>query len=111
MEKLIKYFSLCQRRDEIKNFREKLKKNEMKRIFEEYLKNDYYQRFKVEKNIVFSALIGEDNILPELNKQMRLDKKYFDSLKSVVMHKKGANNNDPTKNAMKINKMFGNNNN
>ena len=44
---------------------------------------------KVEKNIVFSALIGEDNILPELNKQMRLDKKYFDSLKSDVMHKKG----------------------
>ena len=111
MEKLIKYFSLCKRRDEIKNFREKLKKNEMKRIFEEYLKNDYYQRFKVEKNVVLSALIGEDNILPELNKQMRLAKKYFDSLKSVVMHKKGANNNDPTKNAMKINKILGNKNN
>ena len=111
MEKLIKYFSLCKRRDEIKNFRDKLKKNEMKRIFEEYLKNDYYQRFKVEKNVVLSALIGEDNILPELNKQMRLAKKYFDSLKSVVMHKKGANNNDPTKNAMKINKILGNKNN
>ena len=111
MEKLIKYFSLCKRRDEIKSFRDKLKKNEKNRIFEEYLKNDYYQRFKVEKNVVLSALIGEDNILPELNKQMRLAKKYFDSLKSVIMHKKGANNNDPTKNAMKINKILGNKNN
>ena len=47
----------------------------MNRIFEEYLKNDYFQRFKVEKNVVLSALIGEDNILPELNKQMRETKK------------------------------------
>ena len=39
----------------------------MDRIFEEYLRNDYFQRFKVEKNVVLSALIGEDNILLKLN--------------------------------------------
>ena len=39
----------------------------MDRIFEYYLRNDYFQRFKVEKKCCLSALIGEDNILFKLN--------------------------------------------
>ena len=110
MEKLIKYFSLCKRRDEIKEFQDKLKKKEMNRIFEEYLKNDYFQRFKVEKNVVLSALIGEDNILPELNKQMRETKKYFDNLKSIGMHKRIVTS-EHSKNILKMNQILNNNKN
>ena len=110
MEKLIKYFSLCKRRDEIKEFQEKLKKKEKNRIFEEYLKNDYFQRFKVEKNVVLSALIGEDNILPELNKQMRETKKYFDNLKSIGMHKRIVTS-EHSKNILKMNQILNNNKN
>ena len=83
----------------------------MDRIFEEYLRNDYFQRFKVEKNVVvLSALIGEDNILPELNKQMIEEKKYYDSLKACGMHKRDdnlLNINNGNNNLMKI---FGNSN-
>jgi hypothetical protein len=110
MERLIKYFSLCKRRDEIKEFQDKLKKKEMNRIFEEYLKNDYFQRFKVEKNVVLSALIGEDNILPELNKQMRETKKYFDNLKSIGMHKRIVTS-EHSKNILKMNQILNNNKN
>ena len=91
MEKLIQYLNLNNRRNDIKKFQHKLRKKEMDRIFEEYLRNDYFQRFKVEKNIVLSALIGEDNILPELNKQMREARKYYDSLKACGMHKRDDN--------------------
>ena len=111
MEKLIQYLNLNNRRNDIKKFQHKLRKKEMDRIFEEYLRNDYFQRFKVEKNIVLSALIGEDNILPELNKQMREAKKYIDSLKSVIMHKKGGNNEDPIKHPLNFQNLLGNKNN
>ena len=110
MEKLIQYLNLNNRRNDIKKFQHKLRKKEMDRIFEEYLRNDYFQRFKVEKNVVLSALIGEDNILPELNKQMREARKYYDSLKACGMHKRDDNSlniNNGNNNLMKI---FGNSN-
>ena len=92
MKKLIEYQNKIKEKENLKNFYENLKKNEMNRIFDEYLKNNYYQRFKVEKNVVLSALIGEDNILPELNKQAREAKIYFDSLMKVGMNNKDNNN-------------------
>ena len=51
MEKLIQYLNLNNRRNDIKKFQQKKKKKEMDRIFEEYLRNYYFQRFKVEKNV------------------------------------------------------------
>ena len=66
-----------------------MKKMEMDRIFNEYLKNNYYQRYKVEKNVVLSALIGEDNINNELNKQIKKAKKYFNMVNSFkIGHQK-----------------------
>ena len=53
MEKLIQYLNLNNRRNDIKKFQYKLRKKEMDRIFEEYLRNDYFQRFKVEKMLLF----------------------------------------------------------
>ncbi len=110
MEKLIQYLNLNNRRNDIKKFQHKLRKKEMDRIFEEYLRNDYFQRFKVEKNVVLSALIGEDNILPELNKQMRETKKYFDNLKSIGMHKRIVTS-EHSKNILKMNQILNNNKN
>ena len=59
---------------------------------------------------MLTALIREDNILPELNKQMREARKYYDSLKAYGMHKRDdnlLNINNGNNNLMKI---FGNSN-
>ena len=53
MEKLIQYLNLNNRRNDIKKFQHKLRKKEMDRIFEEYLRNYYFQRFKVEEMLLF----------------------------------------------------------
>ena len=68
-----------------------MKKKEMDRIFNEYLRNNYYQKYKVEKNVVLSALIGEDNIKGELNKQVKRAKKYFEDAKSYSLGHKRLN--------------------
>ena len=81
------YMNLLNEKENIKKIFYDMKKNEMNRIFNEYLKNDYFKRYKVEKTVVLSALIGEDNIMPELNKQARKAKNYFDSLQKVGMYK------------------------
>ena len=59
---------------------------------------------------MLSALIGEDNILLKLNKQMREERKYYNSLKAYGMHKRDdnlLNINNGNNNLMKI---FGNSN-
>ena len=81
------YMNLLDKKENIKKIVHNMKKTEMNRIFNEYLKNDYFKRFKVEKTVVLSALIGEDNVMPELNKHARKAKKYFDNLKKVGMFK------------------------
>ena len=60
----------------------------MSRILNEYLKNNYYGRYWVEKNVVLYALIVGDNILPIIIKQSKQAKKYFESLKSCSMNLK-----------------------
>lgn len=113
-QKLLKdYLNLLNIKKNIKLEYEDLKEKEMMRIFDEFLKNNYYERFKVEKNVVLSALIGEDNILPELNKQVREARKYFDSMKKIKMQNNVNNSmslvsvNNTKKNIDNINKMLG----
>ena len=65
----------------------------MKRIFEEYLKKGYKRKYMVEKETVLSALIGQDNVLPELNKQMKETKVYFESIKKCGLMKQSFNKN------------------
>jgi hypothetical protein len=79
--KIEQYFVNNQRIKSLKKKIKELKDNEMKRIFEEYLKKGYHKKYMVEKEILLSALIGEDNVLPELNKQMKESRQYFESLK------------------------------
>ena len=112
---LNEYLNLLNIKKNIKLEYENLKEKEMMRIFDEFLKNNYYERFKVEKNVVLSALIGEDNILPELNKQVREARKYFDSMKKIKMQNNRTDSmslvsvNNTKKNINNINKMLGHN--
>ena len=96
------YMNLLKEKEIVKKIFYDMKKSEMNRIFNEYLKNDYFKRFKVEKTVVLSALIGEDNIMPELNKQARKAKNYFDSLQKVGMYKNEKVLPKLQKNIMKI---------
>ena len=85
------YKKYTKKQKELKESLEDMRKKEMDRIFNEYLRNNYYQRYKVEKNVVLSALIGEDNINNELNRQIKRAKKYFDNAKSYSLGQKRVN--------------------
>ncbi len=85
------YFQNNQRIKSLKKKIKELKDNEMKRIFEEYLKKGYHKKYMVEKEILLSALIGEDNVLPELNKQMKESRQYFESLKKCGLMNQSLN--------------------
>ena len=45
------------------------KKQEIERIFDEFVSNDYSKKFETNIKIVLSALIGENNMLKEIKKQ------------------------------------------
>ena len=67
-----------------------IKRNESKRIFTEFMKNNYQRRYQVTKKKVLSALLGEDSISPEMYSQTREAKKYFDTIKNIELYKTGA---------------------
>ena len=56
---------------ELKSKISSLKRNEMERIFKEYLFHDYERRFNTKKQVIISALIGEENTIKELGRQSR----------------------------------------
>ncbi len=63
--------------DEIKEKTDSLKqmkRNELDRIYREYLKNDYERRFKVPIEIMLSALVGEENLLYEVANYKRMQR-------------------------------------
>ena len=84
---LVDYLNILDMRDKMKELQRELRQKEMDRIFNEYLRNNYQSRYNVEKNIVLSALIGEDNINTELNKQLKRTKQYLDQMKKIGMGK------------------------
>ena len=63
-----------------------MKTNEMTRIFKEFQRNDYENKFSVDKITVISALIGEDNLNSELVKQSKREKKYLEAIMKGRMH-------------------------
>ncbi len=84
---LVDYLNILEKRDKMKEFQRECRQKEMDRIFNEYLRNNYQSRYNVEKNVVLGALIGEDNINTELNKQLKRTKQYLDQLKKIGMGK------------------------
>ena len=65
-----------------------MKTNEMTRIFKEFQRNDYENRFNTDKITVISALLGEDNLNSELVKQSKREKRYIEEIMKGRMHKK-----------------------
>ena len=65
-----------------------MKTNEMTRIFKEFQRNDYENRFYTDKITVISALLGEDNLNSELVKQSKREKRYIEEIMKGRMHKK-----------------------
>ena len=76
IDKIREYMEINKEKKKIKKLLIEMRNDEIQRILDEYSKRSYYQRFMVEKNIVLSALIGEDN-LGEINKQFVNGKIYF----------------------------------
>jgi uncharacterized radical SAM superfamily protein len=60
-----------------------LKKDEIKRIFNEFFKNNYKERFKVIIDIVLSALIGENEKDKELIKYTKFQNDYQNNLMKI----------------------------
>ena len=86
IEKVKNYFSLQKKLTKLREEKDTLKTNEMDRIFKEFQRNNYEQRYNVDKTKVISALIGEDNINNEIFKQERREKLYFDQISKSQLY-------------------------
>ena len=82
------YYVICKKLRELKLEKEKLKTEEMDRIFREFQKNNYAQKYFIDKNTVISALIGEDNLDAELIRQSKREKQFLEELAKGKLHKK-----------------------
>ena len=60
-----------------------LKKNEINRIFKEFIENDYQNKYHVPIDVVLAALIGEHGKNLEYNRFLRFKKEYFDKIKGI----------------------------
>ena len=88
VKKVQNYLSLKNQLNNLRKKKEIMKTNEMTRIFKEFQRNDYENRFNVDKITVISALIGEDNLNSELVKQSKREKKYIDAIMKGRLHMK-----------------------
>ena len=88
IKKVQHYLSLKTQLNNLRKKKETMKTNEMTRIFKEFQRNDYENRFNVDKTTVISALIGEDNLNSEMVKQSKREKKYLEEIMKGRMHKK-----------------------
>ena len=85
------YLKLNKKLNNLKKKKENMKLTEMTRIFKEFQRNDYGQRFNIDKISLISALIGEDNVNSELIRQSKREKKYIEEIMKGRMHKKIMN--------------------
>lgn len=88
VKKVKSYFDLNKTLNNLRKKKETMKTNEMTRIFNEFQKNNYSQRFNIDKISVINALIGEDNLNGELVKQAKRMKQYIEESMKIKMHKK-----------------------
>ena len=88
VKKVQNYLSLKNQLNNLRKKKEKMKTNEMTRIFKEFQRNDYENRFNTDKITVISALLGEDNLNSELVKQSKREKRYIEEIMKGRMHKK-----------------------
>ena len=70
----------------LKKEKDELKIKEMNRIFKEFQRNNYKERFQVDKKTVINALIGEDNLDNELIRQERRERDYIYKMKKIQLY-------------------------
>jgi len=70
----------------LKKEKDELRIKEMDRIFKEFQKGNYKDRFQVDKKTVINALIGEDNLENELIRQERRERDYMHKMKKIQLY-------------------------
>ena len=90
LEKIHDYFTLMKKLNDLRAEKQLLKTTEMNRIFKEFQRNNYAQRFNVDKNTLICALVGEDNLNTELFKQAKKEKQYFEEISKSQLHKQSV---------------------
>ena len=91
IKKVQNFLNLNKKLNILKKKKENLKLNEMSRIFKEFQRNEYGEKFNIDKKSVISALLGEDNVKSEMIKQVKREKKYIEEILKGRMHKKFSN--------------------
>ena len=84
--KINNFFELRKKLSKLREEKDKMKTNEMDRIFKEFQRNNYEKKYNADKLKVISALIGEDNISNELFRQEKREKKYFAQISKSQLH-------------------------
>ena len=77
---------------EIEKEIENMKNNEIKRIFKEYIVNDYQNRYHVSVDIVLAALLGEHTKNIEVNKFAKFKREYYEAIKHLRFYEYGKKN-------------------
>jgi hypothetical protein len=85
------FFALKRKLDNLREERDIIKMKEMDRIFKEFQRNNYEQKYNADKIRVISALIGEDNIKNELFRQEKREKLYFEQISKSQLYIKNVN--------------------
>ena len=90
-DKTIKFkecIELSKEIEKLKKIKNDLKNKEMCRIFEEFRKNKYYEKYNVDKKTLINALIGEDNLMTEMYNQNKKEKQLNDEILKTRLFKK-----------------------
>jgi hypothetical protein len=77
----------------LKNQLEEMKKNEIKRIFKEYIENDYEKSYRAPIEVVLGALIGEHARNVQMNNFNVYKKTHQDEIKTIRFFEYGKRNN------------------
>ena len=70
---------------------ENLKNKEIKRIFKEFIANDYQNKYHVSVDIVLAALLGEHTKNIEINKFAKFKREYIEAIKNLRFYEYGKN--------------------
>lgn len=77
---------------EIESEIENMKSNEIKRIFKEFIANDYQNKYHVSVDVVLAALLGEHTKNIEVNKFAKFKREYFEAIKNLRFFEYGKHN-------------------
>ena len=84
------YVSLNEEIEKLKKLKEILREKEMKRMFKEFHSNKYLERYKIDRDTILSALIGEENISKESYLQNKKEKQIIDEIRRIRLYRKSS---------------------